>query len=151
WLLTYADMITLLLALFVVLFAISSVNVSKVKALQQSLRDAFSGSVQNGGEAIMQTGNSTSVRTLQTQPRIVPNTPSLGAPPNAQAQETLAARREDMELQRLKRMLDAYAAEHGFKAQVETVVTQRGLVVRLLTDNVLFDSGLADIKSQGLP
>ena len=48
-------------------------------------------------------------------------------------------------------MLDAFAAAHGFKAQVETVVTQRGLVVRLLTDNVLFDSGLADLKPQGLP
>ena len=29
WLLTYADMITLLLALFVVLFSISAVNISK--------------------------------------------------------------------------------------------------------------------------
>jgi chemotaxis protein MotB len=152
WLLTYADMITLLLALFVVLFAISSVNVSKVKMLQQSLRDAFSGKVMSGGEAIMETGNSVSVRSLQSQPRIIPNTPSLGQPPNSPAaQASLAARREEDELQHLKRMLDAYAAEHGFKAQVETVVTQRGLVVRLLTDNVLFDSGLADVKAQGMP
>ncbi|HEV7772053.1 MAG TPA: flagellar motor protein MotB [Conexibacter sp.] len=151
WLLTYADMITLLLALFVVLFAISSVNVSKVKMLQQSLREAFSGKVMSGGEAIMQTGNSVSVRTLETQPRIVPNTPSLGQPPGAAAQAALAARREEDELQQLKRQLDAFAASHGFKAQVETVVTQRGLVVRLLTDNLLFDSGLADLKAQGLP
>ena len=43
WLLTYADMITLLMALFIVLFSISSVNISKFKSLQQSLRDAFSG------------------------------------------------------------------------------------------------------------
>ena len=151
WLLTYADMITLLLALFVVLFAISSVNVSKVKMLQQSLREAFSGKVMSGGEAIMQTGNSVAVRTLETQPRVIPATPSIGQPPTASAREALAARREEDELQRLKRMLDAFAAAHGFKAQVETVVTQRGLVVRLLTDNVLFDSGLADIKPQGLP
>lgn len=151
WLLTYADMITLLLALFVVLFAISSVNVSKVRALQQSLREAFSGKVMSGGEAIMQTGSSVAVRTLETQPRVVPDTPSLGQPVGSSAQAALAARREEDELQRLKRMLDAYAAAHGFRAQVETVVTQRGLVVRLLTDNVLFDSGLADIKPQGLP
>jgi len=151
WLLTYADMITLLLALFVVLFAISSVNVSKVKLLQQSLRDAFSGRVMSGGQTILQTGNSVSVRTLETQPRIVPNTPSLGTPATASAQAALAARREQDELQQLKRQLDAFAAAHGFKAQVDTVVTQRGLVVRLLTDNVLFDSGLADLKAQGLP
>jgi len=151
WLLTYADMITLLLALFVVLFAISSVNVSKVRQLQQSLRDAFSGKVMSGGEAIMQTANSVSVRTLETQPRVVPSTPTIGTPDSAAARAALVARREEDELQRLKRMLDAFAASHGFKAQVETVVTQRGLVVRLLTDNVLFDSGLADIKPQGLP
>ncbi|HEU4703371.1 MAG TPA: flagellar motor protein MotB, partial [Conexibacter sp.] len=151
WLLTYADMITLLLALFVVLFAISSVNVSKVKALQQSLRDAFSGNVMSGGEAVMQTGNSVSVRTLQPQPRVVPRTPQIGTPDSAAARAALAARREEDDLQRLKRMLDAYAAEHGFQSQVETVVTRRGLVVRLLTDNVLFDSGLADIKPRGLP
>jgi chemotaxis protein MotB len=35
WLLTYSDMITLLLALFVVLFSISSVNVSKFVSLQE--------------------------------------------------------------------------------------------------------------------
>jgi chemotaxis protein MotB len=151
WLLTYADMITLLLALFVVLFAISSVNVSKVKLLQQSLRDAFNGKVVDGGQAIMQTANSVAVRTLDTAPRIVPGTPTLGTPDTASARARLAARREQNELERLKRLLDAYAAAHGFKAQVDTVVTQRGLVVRLLTDNVLFDSGLAQIKPQGLP
>jgi len=151
WLLTYSDMITLLLALFVVLFAISSVNVSKVKMLQQSLRDAFSGKVMSGGQAIMQTGNSVSVRALETQPRVVPDPPSIGTPDSAAARAALAARREEDELQQLKRQLDAFAAAHGLRAQVETVVTQRGLVVRLLTDNVLFDSGLADIKSQGLP
>ena len=45
WLLTYADMITLLMALFMVLFSISSVNVSKYQTLQQSLKAAFSGSI----------------------------------------------------------------------------------------------------------
>lgn len=151
WLLTYADMITLLLALFVVLFAISSVNVSKVKLLQQSLRDAFSGKVLDGGEAIMRTSDSVAVRTIQTAPRIAPSAPTLGRPSDPIAQASLAARREEDELQQLKRMLDAFAAAHGFRAQVETVVTRRGLVVRLLTDNVLFDSGQALLKPQGLP
>ncbi len=151
WLLTYADMITLLLALFVVLFAISSVNVSKLKTLQQSLRDAFSGKVADGGQAILETSDSVAVKTLQSAPKIVPSTPSIGKPPTVSAQAALAARREEDELQRLKRMLDAFAAAHGFKAQVETTVTRRGLVVRLLTDNVLFDSGLATLKPQGVP
>lgn len=151
WLLTYADMITLLMALFIVLFAISSVNVSKLKTLQQSLKDAFSGRVLDGGEAIMSTGDSVVVRQLDSESRIVPRAPTIGEPDSAAAKAALAARREEDELQRLKRMLDAYAAAHGFQDSVETVVARRGLVVRLLTDNVLFDSGRADLKGQGLP
>jgi chemotaxis protein MotB len=41
WLLTYADMITLLLALFIVMFAMSSVNATKFQSLQQSLEEAL--------------------------------------------------------------------------------------------------------------
>ena len=57
WLLTYADMITLLMALFMVLFSISSVNISKYKTLQKSLRAAFSGNILPGGRAIAQPGS----------------------------------------------------------------------------------------------
>jgi chemotaxis protein MotB len=152
WLLTYADMITLLLALFVVLFSISSVNISKFKTLQEALRDAFSGRVLSGGHAILQTSNDTSVTTPQTAPpKIVPSTPSIGTPKTAAARQALAARREQDEFRQLKRQLDAFAAAHGFADRVQTIVARRGLVVRLLTDRVLFDSGLANLKPQGLP
>src|SRR5262249_53755540 len=56
WLLTYAGMITLLMALFMVLFSISSVNISKFRTLQQALRAAFSGDILPGGKAIAQPG-----------------------------------------------------------------------------------------------
>ena len=57
WLVSGYDMMTLLFAVFVVLYAISSTNVSKVKALQQSLQEAFSGPVFSGGQAMQQTGD----------------------------------------------------------------------------------------------
>src|SRR3954462_14429684 len=57
WLLTYADMITLLMALFMVLFSISSVNTSKYKSLTVSLNDAFSGHVLPGGKSIAKSGS----------------------------------------------------------------------------------------------
>ena len=41
WLLTYADMITLLLAFFVILYAISKVDLKKYESLATSLRGAF--------------------------------------------------------------------------------------------------------------
>src|SRR6202041_1974942 len=56
WLLTYADMITLLMALFMVLFSISSINISKYQTLQKSLKAAFSGNILPGGKAVAQQG-----------------------------------------------------------------------------------------------
>src|SRR3954468_1273687 len=57
WLVSGFDMMTLLFAVFVVLFAISSTNVSKVHILQQSLKDSLSGPVFTGGRAMMNTGS----------------------------------------------------------------------------------------------
>ena len=57
WLVSFADMMTLLFCLFMVLFAISSVNTSKFEALQKALQNAFSGKILSGGEAVMETGN----------------------------------------------------------------------------------------------
>src|SRR4029079_16128150 len=57
WLVSFEDMMTLLFCLFMVLFAISSVNTSKFEALQRSLKDAFSGSVLDGGQAMLNAGS----------------------------------------------------------------------------------------------
>lgn len=43
WLLTYSDMITLLMVFFVVMYALSSVSKTKYEALAQSLSTAFNG------------------------------------------------------------------------------------------------------------
>src|SRR6476659_6955600 len=52
WLLTYADMITLLMALFIVMWAISSVNTTKFAELSVSLKQAFNGKLVEGGDNI---------------------------------------------------------------------------------------------------
>ena len=51
-------MITLLLALFVVLFSISAVNVSKFKTLKETLEQAFSPHILSGGGSIIPNGGS---------------------------------------------------------------------------------------------
>jgi chemotaxis protein MotB len=152
WLITYADMLTLLLALFIVLYSISSVNTSKFEALQTSLRDAFSGKIVSGGEGIIETGVSATRDTPSSLiPNITPPTPQIADPRSRADAEALAARREDQEFRRIKAQIEAYARAHGLEDQVEAVVARRGLVVRLLTDEVLFDSGFADLKPQGIP
>jgi chemotaxis protein MotB len=182
WLLTYADMLTLLFALFMVLFSISSVNISKYQVLQQSLKAAFSGSILPGGRAILQSGSQSTdqhVPATAAVPSIVPLVPtptsrsssSTGAAntPAAQAAKAASAKplstaqlraalnsmsasvAEQQNFKALQKKLNAYAKAHGFSSQVQTVIERRGLVVRVLTDKLLFESGQATLQPAGDP
>jgi chemotaxis protein MotB len=161
WLLTYADMITLLMALFMVLFSISSVNISKVQALQLSLRAAFSGDILPGGKAIAKPGataNASRAPSATDTQAIVPLTPRSSAnlekitrAQSATSSSTAAAQEEQSNFEALKRELDAYARAHGFAKAVNTSVQARGLVIRVLTDKLLFASGSATLIPAAYP
>jgi chemotaxis protein MotB len=149
WLLTYADMITLLMALFMILFAMSSIDSAKYESLQHALQDAFSGRVLPGGNAVRETGS-----TQQTRP--APEAVPIAAIKPIQQQldairKKAAAKSEADDFARLKRQIDAYAREHGLTSSIETFIARRGLVVRLLTDRVLFATGSADLEAGAAP
>jgi len=151
WMITYADMLTLLLALFIVLYSISSVNSSKFEALQTALREAFSGKVLDGGTDVAETGvSATRNAPAALIPNITPRRPQIADPRTAAERAAVAAREEEDDFQALKRRIDAYARAHGLEHEIEAVVARRGLVVRLLTDRVLFDSGHAELKPRGI-
>ncbi len=57
WLITYADMITLLVALFVMLYAMSAVNQEKFGALAQSMRREFQALPEHQGGKIIGSGH----------------------------------------------------------------------------------------------
>jgi chemotaxis protein MotB len=149
WLLTYADMITLLMALFMVLFSISSVNISKFKDLQHSLQDAFSGRVLPGGRSIKESGGSDQVRSSAAS-LPSPNIQQVQGGRFGKGTGVSAAAREEDDFQKLKRRIDAYAAQHGLSTKISTTVDRRGLHVRVLTDKLFFASGSADIQPPGL-
>jgi chemotaxis protein MotB len=142
WLLTYADMITLLLALFVVLFSISAVNVSKFKTLKQTLEQAFSPHILSGGGSIVPNGG-----TEATTHKAAAAIAALAT----QRADATTMHVEEEQFRRLKEKLDSYASEHGFSESIETTITERGLVIRLLTDRVLFNSGSAVLKPEAAP
>src|ERR1700741_4196846 len=112
-------MITLRMALVMLLFSISSVNISKYQTLQESLKAAFSGSILSGGRAILQSGSeSTSAHTPATAevPSIVPLTPNIPKPTDTSARQITqamlaqaAAQQEEASFEKLKAELDAYA------------------------------------------
>lgn len=49
WLLTYSDLITLLLALFIIMYGMSTENASKVQAVSTALSDAFNNTAEAAG------------------------------------------------------------------------------------------------------
>ena len=165
WLVSGYDMMTLLFAVFVVLFAISSTNISKVKELQQSLQEAFSGPVLTGGRAIQQTGDTSQADMSPPEPPLPSMTPSQAvdaamssetaqreAVERAKAVSAAAERRaqEERAFQELKRRIDALVRKAGLADKVFTTISRRGLKVRLLTDHLLFDSGSAVINAGAL-
>lgn len=147
WLVSYADMMTLLVALFMVLFSISSVNVSKFESLQRSLQAAFSGKIFPGGEALQQTGgDDRTTESGATKP------PTSETPEQPKAKDAAAARRaEERELEKVRRRIDAAARELGLSHKVRTAITKDGLRVRVLSDDLLFASGQAVPSQASLP
>jgi chemotaxis protein MotB len=140
WLLTYADMITLLMALFIVMWAVSAVNTGKFEQLKVSLREAFSHkAVLEADRSILQSSGSPSSAFT-----IVP----ADLPPRA-AVNQMFRKVEQESLERVQRQIQAAAAAEGVAQSIRTRIDERGLVVRVLTDKVLFDPGYANVRAEG--
>ena len=106
-------MITLLMALFMVLFSMANVNKSKIEALSKSLNEAFSCKILPGGKSIEQTGAQEKPQTPSPTPPIPAITPLVS---KASQQDSAAAqKREQDDFTKIKQKVDKYAAQHGLK------------------------------------
>lgn len=123
WLATYGDMMTLLLVFFVLLFSMSSVDTQKYKAVVQSL---------SGSLGMLDSG------TTVTMEPLINNFPS----DSPTASPTQYKEFGDMQ-EELEKLLD----ENDLKGKIKLELNERGLIVRFL-DNVLFDSGKADLTPE---
>lgn len=152
WLVSFADMMTLLVALFMVLFSISSVNKSKFESLQRSLQDSFAGRILPGGKSIKESGGSASVPQSLPNPPYPSLQPIQGGKP-ADREGTAGAakefsKREQQDFERLQRRVEQIAREQGLSGQVTTRITDDGLVIRVLSDDLLFESGSAAVREE---
>ncbi len=124
WLLTYADMITLLMVLFVVMYAISNTDVRKFILLAQSVSQAFNADILQGQNPVsIMTGQDTTVQDQQYDT----------------GSSTVAS-----DLRTVKAALEDYAIGEGLGGEVEVGVAPQGIVIRL-NDALLFTSGRAHL------
>jgi chemotaxis protein MotB len=136
WLVSYADFITLLFAFFVVMYAISSVNESKYRALADSLVSAF--------------GSGRAVPLHYDDQPAVPPMPLKTAPLQKRGSDAL--RREKEQLTRIARDILKVLAPLINEGKVRVTQTDRGVKVEI-NASVLFapgDAKLADETSQAL-
>jgi chemotaxis protein MotB len=147
WLVTFADMMVLLVAVFIVLWAMSSANISKTQVIAESISKALSSPVLTGGKAIKETGGDSNTESLRSEP---PN-PSMREAMSKPEKGSEAAKQEEAELQRMKEQVEAYARSHGLSKTISATIDKKGLDIRLRTDGLLFDSGSAVLKPQAAP
>lgn len=134
WLLTYSDLITLLMAFFIVMYASSSVNQAKMAKVAAALSAGFNGS----GKTII--GNEDAVD--------VKDKPDYIEEMEKQAQDTSSAaeKAEENKLQQIKEKVDNYVDKNGLSSSITTTIQEKGLVIRVV-DTMMFETGKADINS----
>ncbi len=131
WLLTYSDLITLLMIFFVVMYTMSQVDSQKYNALSASLASSLSPSftVIDYGTGVGNPKKDTS-SSIKTSPEEYPLT----------SEATLTTPSKELQEQ-----LQNYLNTHDLNKQVKMSVEPRGLIISL-KENVFFESGKANIQ-----
>jgi chemotaxis protein MotB len=157
WLLTYSDLITLLMIFFVVLYSMSKVDAQKFQAVAESLNKALGGGTPSkmeissypSGPSLMQAGTP-SARTTAPGKGKDPNNSTYVDPTASGANKNPGQGNVDaekMSIDAIKAKLDKFAADNGIQSTLVTSIEERGLVVSI-QETLLFQSGSAVITAQ---
>lgn len=139
WLLPYADLLTLLLALFIVLYAVSAVDAKKFEEMSSAFNIAL-----NSGTGVLD--NPT---ILNTGPQKKPDTDVKedGKEDDTETLRKQLMQKEQEDLENLKKQLDKYIKEKGLTTELSTKLNHSQLMVTI-SDNALFASGSAALKDE---
>lgn len=159
WLVTYADMITLLMVLFIVLFAMSAVDQKKFEALRSGLAVGFgqSPAILDGGQGVL-ADDSAAISAIAPSSEAVTVTPdqrkqmemAVTEHERVEAQHQYAeAEAEVRRLERLMERLFAALRRHGLEDDVRATIDERGLVLSLVSRHVTFEPNVAELSARG--
>jgi chemotaxis protein MotB len=146
---TYADMLTLLLVLFIVLFAISAVNTSKFMELKSSLASAFNNgqpSVLHGGNGIVGGEDLSSKIQIGLNPAVIPKAAKTVSKVDS---DPSAAQHEVDEFKKIEASIKQSLKLRGLSRSAQYSIDERGLVVTVVTDSLVFAGNSAVLGSGG--
>lgn len=146
WLLPYADLLTLLLALFIVLFATSEIDSKKFQEISQSFNQALT-----GGSGIMDNPSPLPVPEAVSSEVLEKEetTEELIEDLKLEEPETENGNPEEdkSELETIQKKVNTYIKEKGLSEKLETSLTDEGLLISI-RDNVLFSPGSAEVRTR---
>lgn len=165
WLIPYADILTLLLALFIVLFAASSTDAAKFERLAESLRVAFT-----GGTGVLEYDNSIPPEFINELPSRVDksehqenepgfeneyytpketDTESTSGETDPELEDLMslfADEQDYLELLEMQRRINQYIRDKGLELSLQTDLTKDGLMITI-ANSALFASGSATVRT----
>ena len=160
WLVSYADMVTLLMCLFIVLYAISQVDKAKFAALASGLSQSFGAPITaltntNSGDAVLdslpspadiEAGIANGQSTSQQQ---VDAAAAQAAVQRAQQVQAEATGAYD-QLAAVRERIDQALTAAGYAGAAKFQIDERGLVVHIVSDGVLYDAESAALRTDGV-
>lgn len=133
WMTTFSDLMTLILVFFILLFAFSEIDANKFRMIANSFKGVldYESSLIPYEEPI-----SSPIKNEPNQPKDLENDKELD--------------NENKQLDELLSKIRSYLSEHDLEDVIMATRENRGVVL-VLQENVLFDSGKADLKKQAIP
>ncbi len=160
WLVTYADMVTLLMVLFIVMFAMSTVDEKKYEQLKEGLAVGF-----GREQSILDGASPVSNRKGASDPGEASYEMLLAQVPEAQRDTVTKilqesdrlkneraygdARVEVDRLLKVWRKIDRALRSKGLRDDVRATIDDRGLVVSLVSQHVVFEPDVAVLTARG--
>jgi len=153
WLVSYADFITLLFAVFVTMYAMSQTDKKKVEEVAASLRESFGYSSQAaaGQKGVLHSQDIKPIPAIKPEMAVIPminKMPPAGPRQGGMDKGRGKGKAEEKEFKEIQSAIEAYLIKHGAQNKVSLSITRRGLVVSL-KEAGFFDSGSAVIKPAG--
>lgn len=133
WMASYMDMVTVLMCMFIVLFAMSTVDAKKFEALKNSLATGF-GQVKT--------------EKIDTATGVV--VPPAHVKDNGTTTDFALAQQEAQNLEKLKDKIQASLTRDGLQDAVQMKIDQRGLTIGLVGSSTFFASNRAELSAQAV-
>ncbi len=159
WMVSYADMMTLLLVLFIVLYAMSQVDKDKFAALASGLSESFGGPISVTPAASPEGSVLDGLPGAIDIASAIPPDPTVSetqvdtaaAAAAAERAERVAAEAADAydDLAAARDQIDTALAAAGHPGAARYEIDERGLVVHIVADAVLFDAEQAVLRPKG--